>query len=53
MGEGLVSASVVVVLTASHPGGADKETGMKETSRGLDCISRPGIRAEGFFLGIW
>lgn len=23
---------------------------MKETSRGVDCISRPGIRAEGFFF---
>lgn len=40
---------MVVVLTAPGPGGADKETGMKETSRGVDCISRPGIRAEGFF----
>lgn len=41
--------SVVVVLTAPRPGGADKKTGMKETSRGVDCISRPGISPQGFF----
>lgn len=51
-GKDRFSPSVVVVLTASCPGGADKETGMKETSRGVDCISRPGIRAEAF-SGIW
>lgn len=39
------SFSVVVVLTASHPGGADKNTGPRETHRGVDCISGPGIRA--------
>lgn len=42
------SPSVVVVLTASHPGGADKETGTKETSSGVDCISGPGIGAAAF-----
>lgn len=50
-GKDWFSPSVVVVLTASHPGGADKETGMKETSRGVDCISQPAIRAVDF-LGI-
>lgn len=50
-GRGWFSPSVVVVLTAPRPGGADKKTGMKETSRGVDCISRPGTRAEGFFQG--
>lgn len=46
------SPSVVVVLTAPHPGGADKKMRTKETSRRVDCISRPGIGAEWFFLGI-
>lgn len=46
------SPSVVVVLTAPHPGGADKKMRTKETSRGVDCISRPGIRAAWLFLGI-
>lgn len=50
-GKDWFSPSVVVILTASCPGGADKETGMKETSRGVDCISRPGMRAVAF-LGI-
>ena len=36
---------VGVVLTASHPGGADKNIGPRETHRGVDCISGPGIRA--------
>lgn len=40
--------SVVVVLTASHPGGADKNVGARETHRGADHIPGPGIRA---FLG--
>lgn len=44
-GKELVSFSVVVVLTVSHPGGADKNTGSRETRRGVDCISGPGIRA--------
>lgn len=44
-GKEWVSFSVVVVLTASHPGGADKNTALRETSRGVDCISGPGIRA--------
>lgn len=39
------SFSVVVILTASHPGGADKNTGSMEKPRGVDCISGPGIRA--------
>ena len=39
------SFSVVVVLTTSHPGGADKNTEFRETHTGVDCISRPGIRA--------
>lgn len=39
------SFSVVVVLTASHPGGADKNTGLRETSRGVDCISGTGTEA--------
>lgn len=43
------SFSVVVVLTASHPGGADKNTGLRETSRGLDCIS--GTQIETVFRG--
>lgn len=42
---GRFSFSVVVVLTASHAGGADKNTGLRETSRGVDCISGPGNRA--------
>lgn len=47
--KGWFSPSVVVVLTASCPGGADKETGMKETSRGVDSLSWPGIGAVAFF----
>lgn len=43
------SFSVVVVLTTSHPGGADKNTRSRETPRGVDCVSGPGIRA--VFLG--
>ena len=39
------SFSVVVVSTASHPGGADKNTGSRETGRRVDSISGPGIRA--------
>lgn len=50
-GKDWFSPSVAVVLTASHPGGADKETRMQETSRGVDSISWPGIRAVAF-LGI-
>lgn len=48
-GRGWLPPSVVVVLTAPRPGGADKKRGMEETSRGVDCISRPGIRPQGFF----
>lgn len=44
------SFSVVVLLTASHAGGADKNTGLRETSRGVDCISgnRAAFRKRGF-----
>lgn len=38
---------MVVVLTAPHPGGADKNT---QSKVGADCISGPGIRAV-FWVG--
>lgn len=42
------SFSVVVVLTAPHPGGADKNTRSKVEA---DCISGPGIKA--VFGWVW
>lgn len=38
-----LSFSVVVVLTAPRPGGADKNTGSRDSA--VDCISQPGSRA--------
>lgn len=39
---------MVVVLTAPHPGGTDKNTGSRaETRSGVDCISGLSVRVGG------